>query len=39
VPRGRPDEEALTADIVALASQYEGRRRAYPVFVMDEIIS
>ncbi|EKX55668.1 Mobile element protein [Rhodobacter sp. AKP1] len=22
VPRGRPDEEALTADIVALASQY-----------------
>ena len=22
VPRGRPDEEALTADIIALASQY-----------------
>ena len=22
MPRGRPDEEALTADIIALASQY-----------------
>jgi hypothetical protein len=29
VPRGRPDEEALTADIIALASQYgrNGYRR------------
>ena len=28
VPRGRPDEAALTADIIALASQYG--RYGYP---------